>query len=119
MSRKSLFPEDPQVFRGARSDYVGQRQQSGGPQSVQRWRELKSGQLQSKRGGNVTIRTCTSIRFLPDSLPYTCRNPITHLDSESMTHNLLIIPYDIIIDVTMMHADSYLLITYVIMTHTD
>ncbi len=36
-----------------------------------------------------------------------------------MTHSLLIIPYDIITDVTMMHADSQLLTTYVIMTHTD
>ncbi len=35
-----------------------------------------------------------------------------------MTHRLLIVPYDIITDVTMMHADSCLLITYVIMTHT-
>ena len=32
---------------------------------------------------------------------------------------LLIVPYDIITDVTMTHADSQLLITYVIMTHTD
>ncbi len=36
-----------------------------------------------------------------------------------MTHSLLIVPYDIITDITMMHADSRLLTTYVTMTHTD
>ncbi len=34
---------------------------------------------------------------------------MTHLDSDSLTHRLLIIPYDIITDVTMTHADSCLL----------
>ncbi len=37
-------------------------------------------------------------------------NPMTHSDSDSMTHRLLIIPYDIITDVTMTHTDSCLLI---------
>ncbi len=32
--------------------------------------------------------------------------PMTHSDSHSMTHRLLIVPYDIITDVTMTHADS-------------
>ncbi len=35
-----------------------------------------------------------------------------------ITHRLLIVPYDIITDVTMTHADSCLLITYIIMTHS-
>ncbi len=35
-----------------------------------------------------------------------------------MTHYLQIVPYDIITDVTMMHADLWLLITYIIMTHS-
>src|SRR6266702_83978 len=43
---------------------------------------------------------------------------MTHTDSRLMTHYLRIVPYDIITDVTMMHADSRLLITYVIMTHS-
>ncbi len=34
---------------------------------------------------------------------------MTHTDSDSVTHRLLIIPYDIITDVTMTHADSCLL----------
>ncbi len=45
--------------------------------------------------------------------------PMTHSDSELMTHYLQNVPYDIITDVTMMHAYSCLLITYVIMTHTN
>ncbi len=45
-------------------------------------------------------------------------NPMTRIDSELMTHCLLIVPYDIITDVTMTHADSCLLITYVTMTHS-
>jgi len=43
---------------------------------------------------------------------------MTHSDSDSMTHRLLIIPYDITTDVTMMHTYPCLLITYVTMTHT-
>ncbi len=34
---------------------------------------------------------------------------MTHTDSDSVTHCLLIVPYDIITDITMMHADSCLL----------
>ncbi len=49
----------------------------------------------------------------------TCADPMTHTDSYSVTHRLQIVPYDIITDVTMTHADSCLLTTYVIMTHTD
>src|SRR6266702_1616580 len=44
--------------------------------------------------------------------------PMTHTDSELMTHYLQIVPYDIITDVTMTHADSCLLTTYVIRTHS-
>src|SRR6266702_1459670 len=37
------------------------------------------------------------------------KNPMIHPDSRSMTYSLQIVPYDIITDVTMTHADSYLL----------
>ncbi len=40
--------------------------------------------------------------------------PMAHTDSGLMTHYLQIVPYDITTDVTMTHADSCLLITYVI-----
>ncbi len=43
---------------------------------------------------------------------------MTHTDSGLMTHYLRIVPYDIITDVTMTHAYSCLLITYVIVTHS-
>ncbi len=36
--------------------------------------------------------------------------PMTHLDSDTVTHYLQIVPYNIITDVTMTHADSCLLI---------
>src|SRR6266702_7006339 len=35
--------------------------------------------------------------------------PMTHSDSRRVTHHLRIVPYDIITDVTMTHADSCLL----------
>ena len=41
----------------------------------------------------------------------TCaETPMTHTDSGLITHYLQIVPYDIITDVTMTHADSRLLI---------
>ncbi len=43
---------------------------------------------------------------------------MTHSDSGRVTHYLRIVPYDIITDITMTHADSCLLITDVIMTHS-
>src|SRR6266702_3092931 len=45
--------------------------------------------------------------------------PLLIPDSRLMTHYLLNVPYDIITDVTMTHADSCLLTTYVIMTHSQ
>ncbi len=44
---------------------------------------------------------------------------MTHFQLILMTYSLLIIPYDIITDVTMTHTDSCLLTTYIITSPPD
>src|SRR6266702_4828081 len=65
---------------------------------------------------NVMIWTCFILFLLLSDSSFLRANP--H-DSCLVTHHLLIIPYDIITDVTMTLTDSCLLTTYFIMTHTD
>ncbi len=68
------------------------------------------------RSGHVSL-VSLSFSFVTHYLTR-AEDPMTHSDSDIMTHYLLNVPYDIITDVTMTHADSCLFTTYVIMTHS-